>query len=77
MLYVFNVLHTQNKNIFHNEATKNKKKLKYKYYKLYGATETDEKKEIKIFNKKRRKRYQKESGHRQNLTQVKIEAINA
>jgi large subunit ribosomal protein L21 len=32
---------------------------------------------IKIFKKKRRKGYQKESGHRQNLTQVKIEAINA
>jgi len=32
---------------------------------------------VKIFKKKRRKGYQKESGHRQNLTQVKIEAINA
>ena len=30
-----------------------------------------------VFKKKRRKGYQKESGHRQNLTQVKIEAINA
>ncbi len=32
---------------------------------------------VKIFKKKRRKGYQKESGHRQNLTQVKIEAIKA
>ena len=32
---------------------------------------------VKIFKKKRRKGYQKESGHRQDLTQVKIEAINA
>jgi len=31
---------------------------------------------VKIFKKKRRKGYQKESGHRQDLTQVKIEAIN-
>ena len=32
---------------------------------------------VKVFKKKRRKGYQKETGHRQNLTQVKIEAINA
>jgi large subunit ribosomal protein L21 len=32
---------------------------------------------VKIFKKKRRKGYQKETGHRQDLTQVKIEAINA
>ncbi len=32
---------------------------------------------VKVFKKKRRKGYQKESGHRQNLTQVKIEAIKA
>ena len=30
-----------------------------------------------VFKKKRRKGYQKETGHRQDLTQVKIEAINA
>jgi large subunit ribosomal protein L21 len=32
---------------------------------------------VKIFKKKRRKGYQKETGHRQDLTQVKIEAIKA
>lgn len=32
---------------------------------------------VKVFKKKRRKGYQKETGHRQDLTQVKIEAINA
>jgi len=32
---------------------------------------------VKVFKKKRRKGYQKESGHRQNLTQVMIEAIKA
>ena len=32
---------------------------------------------VKVFKKKRRKGYQKETGHRQNLTQVIIEAINA
>jgi large subunit ribosomal protein L21 len=32
---------------------------------------------VKIFKKKRRKGYQKETGHRQDLTQVQIEAINA
>ena len=32
---------------------------------------------VKVCKKKRRKGYQKETGHRQNLTQVKIEAINA
>jgi large subunit ribosomal protein L21 len=32
---------------------------------------------VKIFKKKRRKGYQKETGHRQDLTQLKIEEINA
>ena len=32
---------------------------------------------VKVFKKKRRKGYKKETGHRQNLTKVKIEAINA
>lgn len=32
---------------------------------------------VKIFKKKRRKGYQKETGHRQDLTQLKIEAITA
>jgi large subunit ribosomal protein L21 len=32
---------------------------------------------VKIFKKKRRKGYQKETGHRQDLTQLQIEAINA
>lgn len=32
---------------------------------------------VKIFKKKRRKGYQKETGHRQDLTQLKIDAINA
>jgi large subunit ribosomal protein L21 len=31
---------------------------------------------VKVFKKKRRKGYQKETGHRQNLTQVMIESIN-
>ncbi|MDD3738639.1 MAG: 50S ribosomal protein L21 [Lentimicrobiaceae bacterium] len=30
---------------------------------------------IKVFKKKRRKGYQKETGHRQDLTQIKIESI--
>ncbi|NVO21057.1 MAG: 50S ribosomal protein L21 [Bacteroidetes bacterium] len=30
---------------------------------------------VKIFKKKRRKGYQKETGHRQDLTQLKIEGI--
>ena len=34
-------------------------------------------KKVIVFKKKRRKGYQKETGHRQDLTQVKIEAINA
>ncbi|HNX44334.1 MAG TPA: 50S ribosomal protein L21 [Bacteroidales bacterium] len=32
---------------------------------------------VTIFKKKRRKGYQKESGHRQDLTQLQIEAITA
>jgi large subunit ribosomal protein L21 len=32
---------------------------------------------VKIFKKKRRKGYQKETGHRQDLTQLKIEGITA
>lgn len=32
---------------------------------------------VKVFKKKRRKGYQKETGHRQNFTQVKIDAIVA
>lgn len=32
---------------------------------------------VKIFKKKRRKGYQKETGHRQDLTQLKIDAITA
>ena len=32
---------------------------------------------VKIFKKKRRKGYQKETGHRQDLTQLKIEGIKA
>jgi len=32
---------------------------------------------VKIFKKKRRKGYQKETGHRQDLTQLRIEAIKA
>jgi large subunit ribosomal protein L21 len=32
---------------------------------------------VKIFKKKRRKGYQKESGHRQNFTKIKIENITA
>jgi large subunit ribosomal protein L21 len=32
---------------------------------------------VKIFKKKRRKGYQKETGHRQDLTQLKIEGIQA
>ena len=32
---------------------------------------------VKVFKKKRRKGYQKETGHRQKRTQVKIEAIYA
>lgn len=32
---------------------------------------------VLIFKKKRRKGYQKQSGHRQNLTRVQINAINA
>ncbi len=34
-------------------------------------------KKVKIFKKKRRKGYQKETGHRQDLTQIKIEGITA
>ena len=34
-------------------------------------------KKVKIFKKKRRKGYQKETGHRQDLTQLKIEGITA
>jgi large subunit ribosomal protein L21 len=30
---------------------------------------------IKVFKKKRRKGYQKETGHRQDLTQIQIESI--
>ncbi len=30
---------------------------------------------VKVFKKKRRKGYQKETGHRQDLTQIKIESI--
>lgn len=32
---------------------------------------------VKVFKKKRRKGYQKETGHRQNFTQVQIEGIKA
>ena len=32
---------------------------------------------VKIFKKKRRKGYQKETGHRQDLTQLVIEGINS
>ena len=32
---------------------------------------------VKIFKKKRRKGYQKETGHRQDLTQLQIESIKA
>ncbi|OQY05919.1 MAG: 50S ribosomal protein L21 [Bacteroidetes bacterium 4572_117] len=31
---------------------------------------------VKVFKKKRRKGYQKENGHRQNFTQIEIEAIS-
>lgn len=34
-------------------------------------------KKVKIFKKKRRKGYQKETGHRQDLTQLQIEGIKA
>ncbi len=34
-------------------------------------------KKVKIFKKKRRKGYQKETGHRQDLTQLQIEGITA
>jgi large subunit ribosomal protein L21 len=32
---------------------------------------------VKIFKMRRRKHYQKRQGHRQNYTQIQIQAINA